>query len=187
MSYVVGAVCDSCGAESPAQPGSDALPVGFHQIEASKLDDRISFVVCAKCLTAWMATFKTMPHWSALGEPDPPRRVIHSETGEVMWLTAMGWLLDAFGREAPREPWRYDDPGAELFPPTGIYGHYKGQSYQVIDYAFAVSPKEPFVIYRALYGDSIVYARPARMWAEHVERDGYSGPRFVLVEKVGEP
>lgn len=175
---VTGVVCDSCNAEG--------APGEFHEIEVSKLDDRLGFVVCTDCLNGWVKTFKTPVSWSTLME-DPPRRVIHSETGEVMWHTAMGWLLGA-DEDAPEGSWwwGYFSLGAELLPGCGIYKHHKGRSYQVIDHAFTPS-REPHVIYRALYGDSLVYARPARMWAEHVEREGYSGPRFVLIKEVEEP
>lgn len=37
------------------------------------------------------------------------------------------------------------------------------------------------VVYRALYGEGGLWVRPASMWAERVERDGYSGPRFVYL------
>jgi len=32
-----------------------------------------------------------------------------------------------------------------------------------------------------LYGEGGVWVRPAAMWFEHVEKDGYSGPRFAWV------
>ena len=41
---------------------------------------------------------------------------------------------------------------------------------------------EELVVYRALYGDGGLWVRPAAMWTETVERDGYRGPRFVPVE-----
>ena len=38
---------------------------------------------------------------------------------------------------------------------------------------------EPMVVYRAsLYGERGVWVRPAAMWSEPVDRDGYHGPRF---------
>ena len=42
------------------------------------------------------------------------------------------------------------------------------------------------VVYRALYGEQGLWVRPASMWAERIERDGYSGPRFSLVREEGE-
>ena len=40
---------------------------------------------------------------------------------------------------------------------------------------------EPMVVYRALYGQRGLWVRPAAMWSERVERDGYAGPRFIYV------
>ena len=40
---------------------------------------------------------------------------------------------------------------------------------------------EELVVYRALYGDGGLWVRPASMWTETVERDGYHGPRFIWV------
>ena len=40
---------------------------------------------------------------------------------------------------------------------------------------------EPFVVY-SREGDERLWVRPASMWAEHVERDGYSGPRFAELD-----
>ena len=40
---------------------------------------------------------------------------------------------------------------------------------------------EPMVVYEALYGEGGLWVRPASMWNEHVERDGYSGPRFTYI------
>lgn len=42
---------------------------------------------------------------------------------------------------------------------------------------------EEMVVYRALYGDGGLWVRPAAMWSEQVERDGYRGPRFAPVEE----
>lgn len=40
---------------------------------------------------------------------------------------------------------------------------------------------EPMVVYQALYGEQGLWVRPAEMWNEHVEREGYSGPRFTYI------
>lgn len=65
----------------------------------------------------------------------------------------------------------------------GRYRHFKGGLYQVIGTALHSETKEPMVVYRALYGEGGLWVRPASMWSEHVERDGYSGPRFVPEEE----
>ena len=61
----------------------------------------------------------------------------------------------------------------------GRYRHFKGQPYEVIGTARHSETQEEFVVYRALYGEGGLWVRPRAMWDEHVERDGYTGPRFV--------
>ncbi len=64
----------------------------------------------------------------------------------------------------------------------GRYRHFKGKEYQVIGTARHSETLEEMVVYRALYGDGGLWVRPAAMWSELVERDGYCGPRFIPVE-----
>lgn len=64
----------------------------------------------------------------------------------------------------------------------GYYRHYKGNYYYLLDVASHSETLEPMVVYRALYGEQKLWVRPAHMWDEHVEKDGYSGPRFVPVD-----
>ena len=65
----------------------------------------------------------------------------------------------------------------------GRYRHFKGNEYQVLGVARHSETLEPMVVYRALYGEGGLWVRPAAMWNERVERGGYAGPRFVLVEE----
>ena len=67
----------------------------------------------------------------------------------------------------------------ELLP--GKYRHFKGMEYELIGIARHSETLEPMVIYRALYGEGGLWVRPAKMWGEHVERDGYQGPRFQYI------
>lgn len=67
----------------------------------------------------------------------------------------------------------------ELKP--GKYRHFKGMEYELIGIASHSETLEPMVVYRALYGKQGLWVRPAAMWIEHVERDGYSGPRFFYI------
>ena len=60
----------------------------------------------------------------------------------------------------------------------GRYRHFKGNEYEVIGTARHSETLEELVVYRALYGDGGLWVRPAAMWTETVERDGYRGPRF---------
>ena len=65
----------------------------------------------------------------------------------------------------------------------GLYRHFKGNLYRLLYVAKHSENLEPMVVYQALYGDMGIWVRPAAMWNEHVERDGYSGPRFYPVEE----
>ena len=67
---------------------------------------------------------------------------------------------------------------------AGKYRHFKGNLYEVLYTATHSETMERMVVYRALYGERGVWVRPESMWTEHVERDGYSGPRFYPVEEA---
>ena len=64
------------------------------------------------------------------------------------------------------------------------YRHFKGNLYKVIAIAKHSETMEDMVVYQALYGDKPIYVRPANMWNEMVERDGYQMKRFT---KIVEP
>ena len=64
----------------------------------------------------------------------------------------------------------------------GRYRHFKGGEYEVLGVASHSETLEPMVVYRALYGERGLWVRPAAMWNEWVERDGYAGPRFIPLE-----
>ena len=66
----------------------------------------------------------------------------------------------------------------------GIYRHYKGNYYELLDVATHSETLEPMVVYRALYGERGVWVRPARMWNEFVRgADGKRVIRFAYVEE----
>ena len=64
----------------------------------------------------------------------------------------------------------------------GKYRHFKGNYYRVLGVAQHSETLEEMVVYQALYGEGGLWVRPAAMWNEIVERDGYCGPRFVRVD-----
>ena len=70
----------------------------------------------------------------------------------------------------------------ELKP--GIYRHFKGNRYRLLYVAKHSETLEPMVVYQALYGQQGIWVRPAAMWSERVEREDYSGPRFVFEEEA---
>ena len=66
---------------------------------------------------------------------------------------------------------------------SGKYRHFKGNEYEVLCVATHTETQEKLVIYKALYGDGGLWARPLSMWNETVERDGKCCKRF---EYIGE-
>jgi len=64
----------------------------------------------------------------------------------------------------------------------GKYRHFKGKEYELLGIASHSETLEPMVVYRALYGTGGLWVRPASMWSEEVQRDGYCGPRFYKIE-----
>ena len=64
----------------------------------------------------------------------------------------------------------------------GIYKHYKGNLYEVIDVAKHSETEEEHVVYRTLYGDYRLWVRPLAMFIETVELDGQQVARFEYVE-----
>ena len=66
----------------------------------------------------------------------------------------------------------------------GKHRHYKGKEYEVIGTARHSETLEELVIYRALYGDFDLWARPLKMFLEKVEIGGKKMPRF---QYLGDP
>jgi hypothetical protein len=64
---------------------------------------------------------------------------------------------------------------------SGVYRHYKGNTYQVIGIAKHSETEEDLVVYQALYGAFGLWVRPLDMFCEKVEVGGQIVPRFELV------
>ena len=62
---------------------------------------------------------------------------------------------------------------------AGIYRHYKGFRYEVLDVAKHSETEEELVVYRALYGERGLWVRPLDMFTETVEIDGERVLRFT--------
>ncbi len=65
----------------------------------------------------------------------------------------------------------------------GIYKHFKGNKYELIDIATHSETLEKMVVYKALYGEGGLWVRPLSMWDEEIEKDGKKFKRF---EYIGE-
>ena len=66
----------------------------------------------------------------------------------------------------------------------GIYRHYKGNLYEVVDMARHSETVEWLVVYRALYGEYGLWVRPASLFTEMVVYDGQSVSRFQLIQNI---
>lgn len=64
----------------------------------------------------------------------------------------------------------------------GIYRHYKGNLYEVLEIATHSETQEKLVVYRALYGEYGVWVRPLAMFAETVETENGASARFELMQ-----
>ncbi len=64
----------------------------------------------------------------------------------------------------------------------GLYLHYKGKIYEVIDIATHSETLERLVVYRCCYGDEAnqqkLWVRPFDMFTENIELNGEIVPRF---------
>ncbi len=68
-----------------------------------------------------------------------------------------------------------------LRTPPGLYRHYKGNLYQVIDTVRHSETLEPMTLYRALYGAQGLWVRPAAMFGETVDVGGVQTLRFQRI------
>ena len=65
----------------------------------------------------------------------------------------------------------------------GLYQHYKGNHYEVIDVARHSETEEEMVVYRALYGKKGLWVRPLKMFTESVHFEGVCTPRFFYLDE----
>lgn len=56
---------------------------------------------------------------------------------------------------------------------NGIYRHFKGDYYIVVDVAIHSETKEKYVVYRGLYGNNETYIRPLDMFLSKTDKAKY--------------
>lgn len=61
----------------------------------------------------------------------------------------------------------------------GIYRHFKGGRYEVLDVVKHSETLEDMVLYRHLDDDGGLWVRPKAMFEETIKRDGKIMPRFT--------
>lgn len=72
----------------------------------------------------------------------------------------------------------------------GIYKHFKGDYYIVEDVAINSEDEKKYVVYRALYGDNLLYIRELSMFLSDVDKDKYPNViqkkrfEYVKIESV---
>ena len=63
------------------------------------------------------------------------------------------------------------------------YRHFKGGEYRVIAEALHSETEEEMVVYQNVNDEQKIWVRPKQMFLERVEKEGYSGPRFICIEE----
>jgi hypothetical protein len=67
---------------------------------------------------------------------------------------------------------------------TGLYKHYKGNTYEVIGVATHSEDETELVVYRPTYGERALWVRPLVMFTETVNVNGQAIPRFAFVAET---
>ena len=64
----------------------------------------------------------------------------------------------------------------------GRYRHFKGKEYEVIAKALHSETLEEMIVYKALYGEGLVWVRPKKMFTEEVIYNDKKVKRFELIK-----
>ena len=72
--------------------------------------------------------------------------------------------------------------GKKMVKIGGLYQHYKGNMYKVLEIAKHSETLEDMVVYKAMYGEGVVWVRPLSMFEEIIEKDGKMIERFKFIK-----
>ena len=77
-------------------------------------------------------------------------------------------------------------PPQPTTPTKGVYRHYKGHLYEVLNIVRHSEDLSALVLYRCLDAggapcDDVLWVRPHAMWSEPVTHEGRTSPRFAPV------
>ncbi len=69
---------------------------------------------------------------------------------------------------------------------NGIYRHYKGKNYRVLDVVLHSETKQEMVLYECLYenAESSLWVRPLHMFLETITVEGATRPRFQYIGHI---
>lgn len=141
---------------------------GFGDRYPSDLET-LTFVACGDCLRAWTSTFRVPPesHHTMTATPYPAR---YTETGAT-WTIDGAWAYP----EGTTFDWDRTDsivPPTDLTWPTeGIFENADGQRVQVLKSVLAnLDAPMVMVVYRDLFGDSLIQVAPLVPWNARFHR-----------------
>lgn len=65
----------------------------------------------------------------------------------------------------------------------GIYRHYKGGEYRILNEALSEATKEPVIVYQDASDENKIWVRPKAMFIEDVEVENEKKPRFEFIRE----
>jgi hypothetical protein len=179
--------CNKCGSSTRSDDSGKFLDYTlseFHNIVLSggygstypSDREHISFDVCSTCLEDWVKSFKHPPlpnNTFSLTQ----YQATHTETGEV--LTGDVTYIQ---RTDAEDKHKLNEDSLQFLPLLGVWEHFKGGMYKVLNVVWDPRDGAWIVIYVSLDGKTdTTWARPLSMWQERIQRDGYDGPRFKYI------
>lgn len=79
-----------------------------------------------------------------------------------------------------------DDEKSLKIPPAGLYQHFKGNQYEVLDVVHHSETEELLVLYRPCYGERKLWVRPLELFNQCAQTENGEVPRFKLIKAAQE-